>query len=126
MIFHLHPFTARALTSVKFILLLPSLLELKDNRTTDMSTIIKKLRNISRNRHCVKSVQIWSLFWSEYTKIRTTKNSVFGYFSRSETFLFFFYNNVFTKINTTKKYIKQCPDSNSVNCRGKRIMLTKK
>ena len=40
--------------------------------------------------HCVKSVQIRSLFWSvfsciqsEYRKIRNRKNSVFGHFSRS-------------------------------------------
>ena len=40
--------------------------------------------------HCVKSVQIWSFFWAifscmrtEYRKIRTTKNSIFGHFSRS-------------------------------------------
>ena len=40
--------------------------------------------------HCVKSVQIRSFFWSvfsciqsEYRKIRTRKNSVFGHFSCS-------------------------------------------
>ena len=40
--------------------------------------------------HCVKSFQIrsyfWSVFfciWTEYTKIRTRNNSVFGHFSRS-------------------------------------------
>ena len=33
--------------------------------------------------HSVKSVHIWSLFWSEYRKIRTRKNSVFGHCSRS-------------------------------------------
>ena len=33
--------------------------------------------------HCVKSVQIRSYFWSEYRKIRTSNNSVFGNFSRS-------------------------------------------
>ena len=40
--------------------------------------------------HCVKSVQIRSYFWSvffciqsEYRKIRTRNNSVFGHFSRS-------------------------------------------
>ena len=40
--------------------------------------------------HCVKCVQIRSFFWSvfsrirsEYGKIRTRKNSVFGHFSRS-------------------------------------------
>ena len=38
--------------------------------------------------HCVKSVQIQSFFWSifsciqsKYGKIRTRKNSIFGYFS---------------------------------------------
>ena len=41
-------------------------------------------------RHCVKSVQIRSFFWSvfsciqnKYRKIRTKKNSVFGHLSRS-------------------------------------------
>ena len=41
-------------------------------------------------RHCVNSVQIRSYFWSvfsciqsEYRKIRTRNNSVFGHFSRS-------------------------------------------
>ena len=40
--------------------------------------------------HCVKSVQIWSFFWSlfsciqaEYRKIWTRKNTVFGHFSHS-------------------------------------------
>ena len=33
--------------------------------------------------HCVKSVQIRSFFWSEYRKIRTKRNSVFGDFSGS-------------------------------------------
>ena len=32
---------------------------------------------------CVESVQIRSFFWSEYGKIRTRKNYVFGHFSRS-------------------------------------------
>ena len=42
-------------------------------------------------RHSVKSVQIRSFFWSvfsriqsEYGNIQTTKDSVFGHFSRSE------------------------------------------
>ena len=50
----------------------------------------KKLRQILRIPHCVKSVQIWIYFWSifscictEYRKIRTTNNSIFGHFSRS-------------------------------------------
>ena len=32
---------------------------------------------------CVESVQMRSFFWSEYGKIRTRKNFVFGHFSRS-------------------------------------------
>ena len=43
--------------------------------------------------HCVKSIQIQNFFWSifsyiqsEYRKIRTRKNSVFGHFSRSVEF----------------------------------------
>ena len=52
------------------------------NLTSDQNTV--------RKGHCVKSVQIRSLFWSvfscirtEHRKIRTRKNSVFGYFSHS-------------------------------------------
>ena len=60
-------------------------------------------QNVVRNNHYVKSVQIQSYFWSvfsciqteyvdslrlriqsEYRKIRTRNNSVFGHFSRSE------------------------------------------
>ena len=48
--------------------------------------------------HCVKSVQRRSYFWSvfscirtEYRKIRTRNNSVFGHFSRSDVFPFFRY-----------------------------------
>ena len=44
--------------------------------------------SISSIQHCVKCVQIRSFFWSvfprirtEYGKIRTRKNSVFGHFS---------------------------------------------
>ena len=33
----------------------------------------------------MKSVQIRSFFWSEYWKIRTRKNFIFGHFSQSET-----------------------------------------
>ena len=47
--------------------------------------------------HCVKSVQIRSYFWSafshiwtEYRKIRTRNNSVFGHFSRSHSYKDFF------------------------------------
>ena len=56
------------------------------------------LHNLLNRYHCVKSVQIQSFFWSvfsciwweygdllqsEYRKIRTRKNSVFGHFPRS-------------------------------------------
>ena len=47
----------------------------------------------NESHHCVKSVQIRSYFWfvfsciqSEYRKIRTRKNFVFGHFSRSGFF----------------------------------------
>ena len=40
-------------------------------------------------KHCMKSVQIQSYFWSEYKKIRTRNNSVFGHFSRSESQIYF-------------------------------------
>ena len=46
---------------------------------------------VQKNIYCMKSIQIWSFFWSvfsciwtEYRKIRNRKNSVFGHFSRSE------------------------------------------
>ena len=39
---------------------------------------------VRRKRHCMKTVQIWSFFWSVFFCIRTRKNSVFGHFSRSE------------------------------------------
>ena len=50
---------------------------------------IQNFKYREKNQHCVKSVQIRSYFcisciWSEYRKIRTRKNSVFGHFSRSE------------------------------------------
>ena len=51
-----------------------------------------KLSIFSKN-HCVKSVQIRAFFWSvfsciqtEYRKIQTKKNCLFGHFSRSESF----------------------------------------
>ena len=59
--------------------------------------IFMELKNTENNRksvgctdqHCVKSVKIrsffWSVFsciWTEYMKIQTRKNSVFGHFSR--------------------------------------------
>ena len=52
--------------------------------------------NSAGSYHCVKSVQIRNFFWSafcfirthsEYRKIRTRKNSVFGFFSRSASLL---------------------------------------
>ena len=52
--------------------------------------------NSAGSHHCVKSVQIRNFFWSafcfirtqsEYRKIRTRKNSVFGFFSRSASLL---------------------------------------
>ena len=47
--------------------------------------------------HCVKSVQIFSCIQSEYRKIRTRNNSVFGHFSNSvfHNFLsvFFWWNH---------------------------------
>ena len=40
---------------VSHLKLLSSLFELKDNDTIDMSTIIKKLQDMSRNRHFLMS-----------------------------------------------------------------------
>ena len=49
-----------------------------------------KVHHLSAAIHYVKSVQIWSYFWSvfsciqsEYRKIRNRNNSVFGHFTRS-------------------------------------------
>ena len=46
-------------------------------------------------KHCMKSIQIRNFFlsvfscvWTEYRKIRTRKNSVYGHFSSSETVSF--------------------------------------
>ena len=44
-----------------------------------LSSSYLKMRN---DHHSVKSVQKRSFFWSDYTKIRTRKNSVFGRFSQ--------------------------------------------
>ena len=41
-----------------------------------------------QKHHCVRSVQIWSFFWSKYGKIRTRKISVLGHFSRNNICLF--------------------------------------
>ena len=43
-----------------------------------------KSNTLILTNHCVKSVQIRSYFWSEYRKIRTRNNPVFGQFSRSD------------------------------------------
>ena len=37
--------------------------------------------------HCVKSAQVRSFSWSEYRKMRTKNNSVFGHFSRSNSII---------------------------------------
>ena len=49
----------------------------------------KKASSIRFTKHCVKSVQIQSFFWSvfsciqsEYRKIRIRKNSIFGHFTQ--------------------------------------------
>ena len=47
-----------------------------------------------RKKLCVKSAQIRSYFWSEYRKIKTRNNSVFGHFSLSEK------NNTVTRTST--------------------------
>ena len=41
-----------------------------------------KFWRTSFSTHCVKSVQIWSFFWSLFSHIRTRKYSIFGHFSR--------------------------------------------
>ena len=52
-------------------------------------------------RHCMKSVQVRSYFWSvfscirtKYRKIRTRKNSVFAQFSRSDSCLTLCFHNI--------------------------------
>ena len=59
--------------------------------------IERRLFKNFENAHCVKSVQIWSFCWSvlscirtEYRKIRTSKNSVFGHLSRSGYYIILF------------------------------------
>ena len=70
---------------------------------TTLDRFAPSKQNIVRNNHCVKSVQVQSYFWSvfsciqteyvdslrlriqsQYRKIRTRINSVFGHFSGSE------------------------------------------
>ena len=51
------------------------------NELTDLTELddnLPETNNLSEQNHCVKSVQMRSFFWSEYRKIRTRKNSVFG------------------------------------------------
>ena len=48
----------------------------------------------TNTKHCVKSVQIRSFFWSECGKIPTRKNSVFGHFSRSDSVVLYGLNIV--------------------------------
>ena len=59
----------------------------KENKKTQSKTKQNKIKS----KRCAKSAQIRSYFWSvfsciqsEYRKIRTRNNSVFGYFSRSQ------------------------------------------
>ena len=69
--------------------------------------------------HCVKSVQIRSYFWSvffcirtEYRKIRTRKNSVFGHFWRSES-------NCHSKfLHSKKQYLWECEISHNIIISG--------
>ena len=69
--------------------------------------------------HCVKSVQIQSVFWSvfsdigtEYEKIRLRKNSVFGHFSHSKYLLDFsiFSPNAFKSISLYSVRMWENPD----------------
>ena len=68
----------------------PSIFEIKwaSGALIRRNAVLKKLGNT--RFHCVKIVQIRRFFWfifscsqSEYMKIRTIKNSVFGHFLRS-------------------------------------------
>ena len=49
--------------------------------TWQTEKIIPHLRK-NYDHYFVKSVQMWSFFWSEFRKLRTGRNSVFGHFSR--------------------------------------------
>ena len=79
-------------------------------------TFAKKcsIKSLKLEKNCVKGVQIRSFFWSivsciqsEYRKIRTSKNSVFGYFSRSESFLL----TAFGEVGLIPIYLSQsCSD----------------
>ena len=58
-------------------------------KTFDLRHIEGACWQILQNQHCVISVQIWNSFWSvfsciqsEYRKMPTRKNPVFGHFSR--------------------------------------------
>ena len=93
-------------------------------RTKTKNQQAKSIFETTKQRHCVKSVQIRSYFWSvfsciqsEHRKIRTRNNSVFGHFSRTEkrtgdnnfkttirqslTFIFILSKNRTTKLEKT-------------------------
>ena len=57
------------------------------------------LHKLLFNPHCVKSVQIWSFFWSVFFKYR--KNSVFGHISRSAAALYGTTSDVATQVAAT-------------------------
>ena len=61
---------------------------------------------ITSKTHCVKSVQIRGYFWSvfycirtEYRKIRTRNNSVFGHISRSDTENYYVYISLVSSLH---------------------------
>ena len=57
---------------------------------------------------CVKSVQRRSFFWSEYRKIRTSKISVSGHFSRSVQFSQECRPKIIFGIRKESRYLKVC------------------
>ena len=88
------------------------------NATYGFNTLITNVRvrvkKITWNTQCVKSVQMRNFFWSVFyhiwtwvslriqskcRKIRTRKNSVFGHFSRSEGFHLVSIKRVFTALS---------------------------
>ena len=61
--------------------------------------------------HCVKSVQIWSFFWSVFSliwtecrKIRTRKKSIFGHFSQISDSLIIHNLTTKYKIQNTRQF----------------------
>ena len=87
--------------------------------------------------YCVKSVQIRSFFWSvfsriqsEYGKIRTGKNSVFGHFSRSVKLSSLYCGYVLERNKQKKKeyffiLIVSCLNSDHQNTQKKTIQSYK-